>query len=109
MSLASFSPISTAFTSAYIIPSFRILLNPFLNNMMPGSKVFYPHELAHKWKKYLGTRPDMSIKAGCISHDMRILGRIVGVPSTEQSAGIIVGAFDPNIIIYIYSSGHTNR
>ena len=29
---------------------------------------------------------------------MRILGRIVGVRSTEQSAGIIVGAFDPDII-----------
>ena len=42
----------------------------------------------------------MSIKVGCISHDMRILGRIVGVRSTEQSAGIIVGAFDPNIIIF---------
>ena len=28
--------------------------------------------------------------------------RIVGVHSTEQSAGIIVGAFDPNIIIYKY-------
>ena len=34
-----------------------------------------------------------STKVGCISHDMRILGRIVGVQSTEQSAGIIVGVF----------------
>ena len=31
---------------------------------------------------------------------MRIIGRIVGVQSTEQSVGIIVGAFDPNIISY---------
>jgi len=31
---------------------------------------------------------------------MRIIGRIVGVQRTEQSVGIIVGAFDPNIILY---------
>ena len=66
--------------------------------MMPGSKGLSPHELAHKWVKDLGARPNMSIKAGCISHDMRILGRIVEVRSTEQSAGIGVGAYDPNII-----------
>ena len=29
---------------------------------------------------------------------MRILGKIVGVQSTEQSAGIIARAFDPDII-----------
>ena len=28
-----------------------------------------------------------------------MLGRIVGVQRTEQSVGIIVGAFDPNIIL----------
>ena len=33
---------------------------------------------------------------------MRILGRIVGVRSTEQSVGIKVGAFDPGILIKIY-------
>ena len=38
----------------------------------------------------------MSIKVGCISHDMRILGRIVGVRSTEQSVGIIIEGFDRN-------------
>ena len=54
--------------------------------MMPGSKGLNPHELAHRWVKDLGTRPD---------HDMRILGRIVGVRSTEQSVGIIVGGFCP--------------
>ena len=59
--------------------------------MMPGSKGLSPHELAHKWVKDLGTRPDMSIKVGCISHDMRILGRIVEVRSTEQSEGVVVG------------------
>ena len=65
----------------------------FYNRMMPGSKGLSPHELAHKWVKDLGTRPDMSIKVGCISHDMRIWGRIVGVRSTEQSVGIMVGGF----------------
>ena len=66
--------------------------------MMPGSKGLKPHELAHKWLKDLGTRPDMSIKVGFLSHDMRILGRIVVVHSTEQSVGIKVEAFDPNIM-----------
>ena len=61
--------------------------------MMPGSKGLKPHELAHKWLKDLGTRPDMSIKVGFVSHDMRILGRIVVVHSTEQSVGIKVGDF----------------
>lgn len=61
--------------------------------MMPGSKGLSPHELAHKRVKDLGTRPDMSIKAGYISHDMRISGWIVEVRSTEQSTGIVVGAF----------------
>ena len=46
--------------------------------------------------RILGPAPNMSIKVGCISHDMRIWGRIVGVRSTEQSVGIIVGG--PNII-----------
>ena len=31
---------------------------------MPGSKGLIPHELAHKWVKDLGTRPNMSIKVG---------------------------------------------
>ena len=61
--------------------------------MMPGAKGLSPHELAHKWVKDLGTRPDMSIKVGCISRDMRILGRIVRVRSTEQSVDIRVGNF----------------
>ena len=45
--------------------------------MMPGSKGLSPHELAHKWVKDLGTRPDM-----------RMAERIVRVLSTEQSVGI---------------------
>ena len=78
--------------------------------MMPGSKGLNPHELAHKWMKDLGTRPDMEqniqwmfvllrpkrsvdIKVGRKHHDMRIAGRIVGVRSTKQSVGIIVGGF----------------
>ena len=68
--------------------------------MMPGSKGLNPHELAHKWMKGLGIRPNMSLKVGWQSHDMRIIGRIVGVQRPEQSVGIIVGAFAPNIIIY---------
>ena len=32
--------------------------------MMPGSKGLNPHELAHRWMKDLGIRPDMSIKVG---------------------------------------------
>ena len=31
---------------------------------MPGAKGLNPHELAHKWVKDLGTRPNMSIKTG---------------------------------------------
>ena len=61
--------------------------------MMPGAKGLKPHELAHKWLKDLGTR-----------HDMRILGRIVGVQSTEQSAGIKARAFAPDIIIHVGKS-----
>ena len=57
---------------------------------MPGAKGLNPHELAHKWIKDLGTRPDMSIKVGCQSRDMRIKGRIVRVRCTKQSVGIIV-------------------
>ena len=37
--------------------------------MMPGSKGLKPHELAHKWLKDLGTRPDMSIKARAFAPD----------------------------------------
>ena len=61
--------------------------------MMPGSKGLSPHERAHRWAKGLGIRPHMSIKVGCISHDMRILGRIVGVRSTEQSVSIMIEGF----------------
>ena len=61
--------------------------------MMPGAKSLNPHELAHKWMKDLEPRPNMSIKVGWQSHDMRMIGRIVGVQSTKQSAGIIIGAF----------------
>jgi len=57
--------------------------------MMPGSKGLISHELAHKWVKDLGTR------------DIQILGRIVGVRSTEQFAGIKVWAFYPSIYIFL--------
>ena len=61
--------------------------------MMPGAKGLNPHELACKWMKDLGTRPNMSIKVKRKLHDMRIVDRIVGVHRTKQSAGIIVGGF----------------
>ena len=32
--------------------------------MMPGAKGLNPHELAHKWMKDLGIRPNMSLKVG---------------------------------------------
>ena len=63
---------------------------PFLIYMIQGSKGLSPHELAHRWAKKLGTRPDMSIKVGCQSHDMRILGRIVRARSAEQSVGSMI-------------------
>ena len=50
--------------------------------MMPGAKGLSPHELAHKRVKDLGTRPDMSIKVGWQSHDMRILGRVLCASGT---------------------------
>ena len=56
--------------------------------MMPGAKGLNPHELACKWMKDLGTRPYMSMEGERKLHDMRMEGRIVGVRSTKQSAGI---------------------
>ena len=58
---------------------------------MPGSIGLSPYELAHRWVKDLGTRPDMSIKGKRKLHDMRIAGRIVRVRSTKQSVGIQLG------------------
>lgn len=55
--------------------------------MMPGSKVNKHVVLAHKCLYDLVTRPNMRIKVGRKPHDIRILGRIVGVQSTEQSVG----------------------
>ena len=66
--------------------------------MMPGSKVNKHIVLAHKCLYDLVTRPNMRIKVGRKPHDIRILGRIVGVQSTEQSVGI----FSTHIIKYSY-------
>ena len=52
--------------------------------MMPGSKARNHDVLAQEWFYGLMTRPDMSIKVERQLHDMQILGRIVGVRSTEQ-------------------------
>ena len=57
--------------------------------MMPGSKVNKHVVLAHKCLYDLVTRPNMSIKVGRKPHDIRILGRVVGGQSTEQSVGIM--------------------
>ena len=53
--------------------------------MITVSKGLSPPVLAQGWMNDLGARPDMSIKEGFLSHDMRIAGRIVRVQSTEQS------------------------
>ena len=57
--------------------------------MIPGFQSLYLLELAPKWIKDLGTRQNMSIKVGRQFHDMRIVCRIVGAQSAEQSVGII--------------------
>ena len=51
---------------------------------MPGAKARNHDVLAQEWFYGLMTRPDMSIKVERQLHDMRILGRIVRVRSTEQ-------------------------
>ena len=66
---------------------------------MPGSKGLSPHELAHPWVKGLGTRPDISIKVGCISHDMRILGGLWECAARNHPQASWLGTFVPNIII----------
>ena len=66
--------------------------------MIPGAKVKNHDVLAHEWFLNFMPRPNMSIKEERKHLDMRILGRIVGVQSTEQSAGIIARAFDSDII-----------
>ena len=43
--------------------------------------------LAQEWLNGLMTRPNMRIKVGCISHDIRMLGRIVGARSAKQFVG----------------------
>ena len=53
---------------------------------IPGAKVLKDPETRGR-----------SIKEGCQSRAVRIKGRIVGARSAEQSAGIRVGAFDPDI------------
>ena len=44
----------------YIIYAYVI----YVYIMIPGAKGLNPHELAHRWVKDFGTRPDMSIKVG---------------------------------------------
>ncbi len=43
----------------------RFSVNSVLeSNVIPGGKGLNPYELAHKWMKEPGPRPDMSIKVG---------------------------------------------
>lgn len=54
---------------------------------MPGQKVINHIMFTHKWFYAFMTRPKMRIKVARMHHDIRILGRIVGVQSTEQFVG----------------------
>ena len=45
-----------------VVESRELLYNKIY--MMPGSKGLNPHELAHKWMKDLGTRPQYEPKSG---------------------------------------------
>ncbi len=58
--------------------------------MMPRSKIINHDVLAREGFHDLVTCPNMRIKVGCISRDIRIVGRIVGVRSTEQSVWHLV-------------------
>ena len=62
--------------------------------------------LAQEWFYGLMTRPDMSIKVERQLHDMRILGRIVGVRSTEHLGP---ASFAPNIILILKLSSITKQ
>ena len=54
------------------------------------------HLCLHKGGKMtLGHAHNMSKKVERKLHDMRIVGRIVGVHCTKQSVGILVGGFCP--------------
>ena len=63
---------------------------------MPGSKGLTPHELAHKWMKDLGLRPDMEQNIQWmffLCRSKRSVERIVEMRRTEQSVGIILYYF----------------
>ena len=58
---------------------------PFLFCRIPVYQAHKPHVLAHKWFYEFGTRHNMSIKAGRKLRDMRMVCRIAGARSAEQS------------------------
>lgn len=58
--------------------------------MIPGSKAINYDVLAQEWFCGLVTRPDMRIKVERKLRDIRILGRSVGVRSTEDSVGYLL-------------------
>ena len=63
---------------------------------MSGSKGLTPHELAHKWIKDLGLRPDMEQKIQwmfVLCRSKRSVERIVEMRRTEQSVGMILYYF----------------
>ena len=51
---------------------------------MPGSKGLNPHELAHRWGKDLGTRPDMSFKSNARETWHAILVSFANIYPTES-------------------------
>ena len=57
--------------------------------MIPGFQVRIHMRLRMSGCRTLKPAHNMSIKVGFQSHDMRMMGRIVRVRSTEQSVGII--------------------
>ena len=61
---------------------------------MPGEKALNHDVLAQEWFYGLTTRPNMSIKVERELHDMRILGRIVRVRSTEQSVWHLISRIE---------------
>ena len=55
------------FWACFLCAQFYIYFDVKIHNIiykMPGSKGLNPHELAHKWMKDLGIRPNMSLKVG---------------------------------------------
>ncbi len=66
--------------------------------MMPGLKVLNPQELAHRWVKDLGTRPNMSMKVERKLHDMRMDVELRECTARSNSCDLTVGMIDTKSI-----------